>query len=180
MNKSLLLIGVIILLIFVSLNGCIEEKQLSYKNEYYGFGLNPPEGWNINETLLDPIFIVIFEYFTKDSGVMLGISRPFNIEEQTFEEHINIEIENLSSLTNFSLISINNITINAIEAVEIVFIYNETIDEEGVFGIAKIQTKQIYIKNNGIIYLINFAAVPNDYNRYIDVVDRSIRSFTLF
>ena len=45
-------IGIILIMLVIGLSGCIEEKKssdLGYKNTEYGFALNPPEGWTVEE-----------------------------------------------------------------------------------------------------------------------------------
>jgi len=128
MKKSLLLIGVVALLITIALSGCFDNnsalKNLGYSNTEYGFGLNPPEGWRVDETqggTLVGFFGPAADNFT--INILIGVAE-FAPEEtvKNVAEYLMESAQN--SKTNFSLVSSGARTVNGMNAYEFVATYN--------------------------------------------------------
>jgi hypothetical protein len=171
--KQFILFGCMLILIATVLSGCTQEnnhQNLSYINQEYGFELIPPEGWTVNENTQDPV-----KFFCPDQNdyqVNLAIKKPI-----LSNETLNTAVEQLigyyteSYFKNFSLISSKPMTINDLDAYEIVF-------SEGREPYL-LQHKQVFFEKNKKIYSIVYTSLVTTFDTYISVVDQSINSFTI-
>lgn len=176
MKKQLIIVGIALVLIVVGLSGCTEEDALSglgYVNREYGFGINPPEGWTINESSSIAGTIVKFETpINGDDYALFVIGTPtYLFTGETLSELIDLMIENYNiSFTNFSLISKNSRTINGMDAYEFVYVFDRTLT---------VKQKEIVIEENPEnVHLLIYNASPDSYDKYISMIDQSVDSFT--
>lgn len=164
---------ILLMLFTVAISGCMDEGNkptLGYVNEEYGFGLNPPEGWIVNEQTYDPV-----KFFCPDQNdyqVHIVINRPVNLN-QTLEEIANELLERYeeSYFKNFSLISRTPRTINNMSAYELV--YTEGKEPN------MLQHKQILYQKDEIVFTLTYNSLVRTYDTYISVVDESIDSFMI-
>ena len=109
MRKELLIIEITLMLSAVSLSGCFdasEEDELSglgYSNTVYGFGLNPPPGWTIDESGSMGT-IVIFYGPSKDNFTVNMVITAGQLETgETLSDSIEVIIDYYNNyFTNFS------------------------------------------------------------------------------
>lgn len=179
MRKSKLLqfgtIVVLILGIFL-VNGCtgrektssfgLEVKETStkkYTNEVYGFSIEYPKNWEVNETasFANLSAIVFFMGPIENNfGTNLNI-KTANLGDSTFSEHIKAGKEGIAR--GFSA-------------------YDYMLKEEGEFNFygrkgyfieyvwkmqgLTIQQKQFWIKKDEAIYILTFSTTPQDYENW--------------
>ncbi len=157
----------------VALSGCMDEgnkPNLVYVNEEYGFGLNPPEGWIVNEQTYDPV-----KFFCPDQNdyqVHIVINRPvtLNLTLEDIADDLLGRYEE-SYFKNFSLISRTPKTINNMNAYELV--YTEGKEPN------MLQHKQILYQKDEIVFTLTYNSLVRTYDTYIAVVDQCIDSFMI-
>jgi hypothetical protein len=172
-KKQITIFGFILVLIAITLSGCTQEDKqptLGYINQEYGFGLNPPAGWTINENTQD-----IVKFFCPDQNdyqINLAIKKPV-ISNETLNDVVEqlIEYYSHSFFKNFTQISSKPITVNGLNAYEIVY-------SEGQEPYL-LQHKQVLIEDNKKIYSLTYISLVDTFDTYISVVDQSINSFTI-
>jgi len=174
--KKKIAVGIIVMLIVIGLSGCTQDTRLDhlgYANYQYGFGLNPPEGWTIDESgqnddvvgfngpTMEGDFAVL--YISKPYDLIYGVTL-FDVAEETIE-YCN------TNLSNFTLISKNNRTINGMNSYEIVYTMN--------ISFLPIKAKQVMVEMEGKYFYITFTALSYAYDSYLPVIEQSINSFTI-
>jgi hypothetical protein len=172
-KKQLKIFGFTLALVMIALSGCTQEdnkNNLSYVNQEFGFGLNPPLGWTQTENTQDLAKFICPDQ--NDYPVNLGIKTPIesngtlnNVVEQLIEYYSNV------SFKNFLLLSSEPRTINGLNAYEMVY-------SEGQEPYM-LQHKQVLFEKNNKIYSLTYISLVSTYDRYISVVDQSINSFTI-
>ena len=175
-KKESTIASILLVIMFLFLSGCTENEPqppLTYVNEDYGFGLNPPEGWTINLNTSDPV-----KFFCPDQNdyqVHIAVKKPV-LSNDTLEDAVNqlIEFYTETFFENFALISSQSKQINGLNAYELVY-------SEGRQPNLLQHKQMLFEKVNGTyIYTLTYIALVRDYNRYVSVVDQCINSFTLF
>lgn len=165
---------ILLVLFSIALSGCIDEgnqHNLEYVNEEYGFGINPPDGWSINDQTYDPV-----KFFCPDQNdyqVHIVINRPVNLN-QTLEEIADELLERYeeSYFKNFTLISRVPKTINNMNVYELVYMQGREPN--------MLQHKQILYQKDETVFTLTYNSLVRDYDTYIAVVDKSIHSFMIF
>lgn len=178
MKKSLLIIGVAALLITIGLSGCIDNnsalRNLGYSNTAYGFGLNPPDGWRVDET---------------QSGAVVGFFGPevdnltLNILIAPVEFSPGETVKNTAeyvigtgpdSYTNFSLVSSGARTVNGMNAYEFVATYISSYVQDAV-----VKAKEVIIEKNRKGLIAGYSAPENSFDVYDIVFEESLSSITI-
>ncbi len=175
MKKQLVVVGLISVFVALVLGGCAQNDPLSglkYINRTQGFGLNPPEGWTLNESKEQGVF---FFGPATDTGMMVYLSPTFDklSSGQTFSDYEEMFIQTMENLSaNFSLISDQETTINGMNARELIY----TVPNPN-FGILKI--KMIFVEKNNNIYGLSYVAPIDSYDTYLPIANESMNSFTI-
>jgi hypothetical protein len=177
-TKIILTVVVVMILVvsavlfFVVLQGTKKDplSNLKYANRGLGFGLNPPDGWNISESASIPVtFTCPEKYNSLDLSFsirVLGSDVPLNKLVEDYLSNIN---QNPSFYPN--LTSHEERTVNGMNAHEFVFIVNITGYPESKEKIIFVEGKKIMsIELIGPMYL---------YDKYESVAEQSINSFTI-
>lgn len=184
MNKKPLIAVITLVLIAVGLSGCTEDgntgdtgtegnksSSLGYSNQEYGFGLNPPNGWSVDE---DSLFgIVRFHHSTNQSTINLYVLEPTPLGPGgTLDDAVNNVLNTYPMyMENFTLISSNTGTVNGMDAHEIVYTITS--------GSYLMKNKQVMIEANDMVFSIWYSAIQSSYDTYTAVVGQSIQSFTV-
>ena len=169
-----MLTAFILVLLIASLTGCFNDSLsgLGYKNNTYGIGLNPPEGWKIDTNDSDAIVILagpIIEHFTVNIAITGG---QIN-QGQTLNMIADEMIETYPTIfPNYLLISRDNRSINSMDAYEIVFTHYSEIDH-------LIKQKQVFIKKNTKVIILLFSATVDSYNTYNSTFEECLNSVKL-
>jgi len=171
---SVIVVAVVIVGVFLFIPLDNPLSNLGYVNEKYGFGLNPPEGWTVE----DESTTYVFFGYSVDDNITRTLSFSIHatildeeestrgVFESTFEP-----ILNNSTSSNVTLISYNERTVNDMEAYEIVAIENRH-----NFSTEK---KLMYVGNNKKLLLIQYVASPDLYNTYDSVIEQSLNSLVI-
>lgn len=179
MKKSLLIVGVAVLLITIGFSGCIDNnnstlRNLGYSNTAYGFGLNPPDGWRVDESQGGSVvgfFGPEVDGFT--INILIGVA-----EYQTGETVKNVAeyvMEGaITSKTNFSLVSSGPRTVNGMNAYEFVATYISDYVQDVV---AKV--KEVFIEKNRKGLMICLTVPENSYDEYETVFEESLSSVVI-
>ena len=180
MNKSFLIIGVAVLLITVGLSGCFGITQqdklsgLGYSNTVYGFGLNPPDGWRVDETqsgALVGFFGPIVDNFTINILIAPVEFSPGETVKNTAEYVIGNGPE---SHTNFSLVSSGARTVNGMNAYEFVATYISSYVQDVV-----VKSKEVIIEKNRKGLIAGYSAPENSFDVYDTVFEESLSSVVI-
>ena len=178
MKKRLLIIKLTLLLITVSLSGCLNSYDgdklsgLGYSNTDYGFGFDPPIGWTSDESGLMGT-IVIFYGPTEDNFTVNIVVTAGKLEnEETLSGSIDETIDYYKNyFTNFTLISSNSRTINDMPAHEIIYTY--------IQGVYNLKQKQVLVEKNRKTIILTYSASINSYDNYLNDFEQSAGSIEI-
>ena len=168
MNK----LGFASLSIFVMLLicGCLERQLTSsYINEEYGIGINPPEGWVLQNNTLEK-WVAIWTP-SDNSSTSLSIAPPYRLDEglalSVFAD--DIEENYPESFTNFSTLDRDWLTIGGLTAYEIVYSYAHN-------GFLFME-RQVGVKHTRDVYIIKYSAPLEKYYDFFTFVNESMVTF---
>jgi len=161
-----ILFGVTALMLTASLTGCLEGDKknidplsgLNYKNNDYGFGLNPPEGWTVDTS--NQNIIVAFIGPTVDNFAIniVATAGQFQTGETPYMAADKI-IENLSIyFSNFSLVSRGNTTTNSMNSHGAVYTFDQ--------GDIALKQKQVIIEKNGKALILTLSSTLGSFDTY--------------
>ena len=170
MKKHLVVGGITLVLIIVSLCGCTNTPSgLRYTNSKYGFGLNPPEGWTTQEAPTPNGTMILFigpetlGNFTTNMGIMIDTS----FSGHTLQNLSHKIIEPFLGNMNFSLLQNTEITVNGMNAYEIVY----TMD--------LLKQKIVIVEKNTLVLVIIYLTLTSTYNTYLSDFDASVNSLVI-
>ena len=175
MKKQLIIVGITLVLIVVGLSGCTQEDALSglgYVNREYGIGINPPDGWTVDENITQ--YLVNFYGPTIDEfQIYLSISKAYTLEpDETLSSLFDDMLGTYSvAWPNFSAISTGARMVNSMDAYELVYTF--TFDSHNISG------KHIMVEKNGKICGIIFLATVDTYDTYLSDIEQSIESLVI-
>ena len=187
-TKTIIAVVIVIAVIAVSVfSFCIinQEKQedplknLEYVNIEEQFGLNPPEGWTLDEHKDDPFVVTLEISYPTDnlsSFMNVYITATSPSLNKTLDEQVNNFLENYFPRfepENFSMISHNERTVNDMEAYEFKFIMHN-------FSIYyTIKAKYIFVEKNSRLFNINYWGTLDLYDMYESVVEQSLDTLVI-
>lgn len=185
MKTKIIFLIITFSLITLGFAGCLDENEtgnndtdplegLEYQNTEYGFGLNPPKNWTLDE---DDSYGVVRFYgpIIDEYQLNIGITEPADLGGEDFETAVESLKQYYETIfPNYTLLNMNPTTINSMNAYEIVHTYNITDVVE-----LKIKQKQVLIEKDSMVYTITFSASVDSYQTYISIVDESINSFKI-
>ena len=152
--------------------GCAEKNDLSeseWSNSKYGIGLDPPEGWTVNES--GQLGMLVQFTKTLDSGraISINLMQPAKLEGLSLKETAKQSIQmSKSILQSYKLISEGSITINSMDAWEVIstMTVGETI----------VKTRSVMVENNGGMYAFAYGAETSNYDEYAPQFDDCLNS----
>ena len=174
--KKQLVIGII--LIFLINGTDVQDealKNLEYINNEYGFGLNPPEGWDIIEPFSTSI--VSFRGPTEGDYTTNICIYVRSVEAgETLNSTMQGIVEQVEDTSALILVSYELRDVNGMDGFEVVYILsNVSMDEK----IISIKEKIVCVMKNGQLFSIKYDASINSYDAYLSVVEESISSLTI-
>ncbi len=173
MKLQIGIIGITLLLIVVSQSRCIEAQDdvftdLEYSNTEYGFGINPPEGWTVQETGGGLGIIVMFLGPTEDN---FNINMVISSDTLETGETLSILADEFIDLyevnENFTLILSGETTVNDMNAYEIEYTMNI------------LKQKMVMVEKNNKILILVYSALETSYDNYIAVFEESVNSLII-
>lgn len=179
MKKHLVVVGLTLIVIIVNLCGCTNTNSdvlsgLRYTNSKYGFGLNPPEGWTTQETPTPNGTMIFFIGPATPIGPTLGnysanmlIMIDTSFSGYTLQNLSHKMIEPFLGNMNFSLLQNTEITVNGMDAFEIVYTMN------------LLEQKIVFVEKNTLVLVIVCSTVASTYNTYLTDFDTSINSLVI-
>lgn len=178
MKRSFLIIGVAVLLITIGLNGCIDNnsalRNLGYSNTAYGFGLNPPDGWRVDETQ-DGSVVGFFGPEVDNFTINIVIGTAEYLPGETVKNTAEYVIESArESKTNFSLVYSGARTVNGMNAYEFEATYISDYVQDVV-----VKVKEVFIEKNRKGLMACYTAPENSYDVYETVFEESLSSVVI-
>jgi len=160
-----------------------EQKQkekisyLGYYNKEHRFGLNPPEGWIIEEkpSLKFPQVVVQFSAHNKtifSGSPNFGVAQFELSSQESLRDFASRDIaKQQPAFQSFSVISKNERKINCMNAYEIVFtcIINMQV------GMQKI----VYIEKNNKVLALAYASSVDNYELFLSDFEKSLNSLII-
>jgi len=164
----------------------VELTHFNYSNTRFGFGFNPPRGWeqvdynniisvgafniaNVPEKY--PDFYLKNESFSNLSFSI--ISKEHYYFYRNFSEEVEYDLEQIIENTianqNFSLLYHGQRTVNGMNAYEIVTLYTGL-----YFDNYNLKTKQIYIEKDDRLFFVRITGYENLYESHLLDIEQSI------
>ena len=169
--KGLFVLAVVLGFVSGSVASIVQAQQ-TYHNEEYGFSIEPPSGWTVNESGLMETAVIFYGPIGENFAVDFAI-KVLDAAGMTLNEVVNADKQNASlSLTNFTLLSEQSRIIDNIDAYEIVYTF--TLEEFDV------KSKAVYLLKDDRVYAIDFAAIPpGNYDEYLPTFEASVETFKI-
>ena len=171
-------IAILLAVAAIALNWEISDRpQLTeYRNENYGISLEYPEDWTIEE-LEDPI-----------TGEIAVIVSPLENASDSFQEKIYLSVDNYAAdREEYSRYLLDRIRDND-NVMNVTYKKDSTpLGDRATQSIIyqrkqdniDLQQKETFTFQNDKVYSITYVAEKNKYQKFIDTVDRVIKSFTI-
>jgi|BarGraIncu01121A_1022015.scaffolds.fasta_scaffold06192_2 hypothetical protein len=148
------------------------EHEMTFSSDA-GFRISYPGEWMIDTT--DPsVSVKLYIYATHANVGAVSIETADLAPGATFDDFINSNLENLTNLRDFALISNEDITFANRRACRVV--WQATIPVQ--LKDTKIKAMQIFVINNEKGYGITYTATPKDFDKYLPQAQEVVDSFT--
>ncbi|MFZ0925825.1 MAG: PsbP-related protein [Halobacteriota archaeon] len=148
------------------------EHQMTFSSDA-GFSISYPGEWMIDTT--DPsVSVKLYIYAAHANVGAVSVEAADLASDATFDDFINANLENLTNLRDFALISSESITFADQRACNV--IWQATIPVQLVD--TQIKAMQILVIKNGKGYVVTYEAMPKDFDTYLSQVHKAIGSFT--
>jgi len=185
MEKKTKIILVVFVVVILVISGALffvvfQEKKndplsnLGYVNRELGFGLNPPQNWDVKEENTLIWFETDFSYSEENSSdsITLQILAPLpDGNYPTFSYLIYDKLNAYSKLNDENTsMSHSERTINGMNAHEFIWIISNK---------TEMKAKEIFVEKNGRVFYIYFGKVPYLYDKYLSIAEQSINSLTI-
>lgn len=145
-------------------------SNLKHVNTGIGFGMNPPENWNVKESYTSGYQVEFTFSESNDPGIitLLITSTMPGFEPLDFDSIVNDKLNpNLDENTSMTY---RQRTVNGMNAFEFVWIRtNET----------NAKIKEIIIENNDRVFYVYYGENPELYDKYEEIVEQSIESIVI-
>jgi hypothetical protein len=147
------------------------EHEMTFSSDA-GFSISYPGEWMIDTT--DPSTSVkLYIYATHASVGAVSVETADLIPGATFDDFITSNLENLTNLRDFTLISSEDVTFATRRAYRVV--WQATIPVQ--LKDTQIKAMQIFVVNNEKGYGITYEATPKDFDKYLAQAQEVIDSF---
>ena len=152
--------------------GCGEKNDLSesgWSNSKYGIGLDPPEGWTVNESGQLGMLVQFTKTLDNGGAISINLMQPTKLGDLSLMETAKQSIQmSKSILQSYKLISEGSITINSMDAWEV--ISTMTVGE----NIVKIRS--VMVENKGGMYAFSYGGETSNYDEYVPHFDDCLNS----
>ncbi len=158
-----------IVALFVFVISITLSSVQAYTNEQYGFMVDPPGEWTVDDT--DPRAVVIF-YGPWDEGFMTNVNIQVEFTKATLQQYISAgKITLQNSLADYKLESESTRIVSNIDAYELVYNFTDS-------GIC-IKIKQVFLIKYEKAFVITCAALSTTYQRYLPDFESSLATFKI-
>ena len=165
-NEEKFVILMLAIMTMTALPNVFGVLQEAYVNKEYGFSIQPPEGWTIQEDWFGAI--VCFIGPTEDDFAV-NINIVSEETDMSLEEYVELSKQQIKDILNATIISGGSRTIKNHEAYEIVLTWT--------MGAHNLKQKQVYLIEKGRAYIITCTASQSNYDSYVSTFDESINTF---
>ena len=152
--------------------GCGEKNDLSesgWSNSKYGVGLDPPEGWTVNESGQLGILVQFTKTLDNGKGVSINLMQPAKLGDLSLMETAKQSIQmSKSILQSYELISEGRIKINSMDAWEVI--------STMTVGKTLVKTRSVMVEKKGGMYAFAYAAETSNYDEYAPHFDDCLNS----
>jgi len=149
------------------------EHEMTFSSDT-GFSVTYPGEWLIDTT--DPSTAVKLYIYAAHANVgAINIETADLMPGVTLDDFIDSNLENLTNLKDFTLISSEEITFANRRASRVV--WQATIPVR--LNDTQVKAMQVFVINNKNGYGITYEAVPNDFDKYLSQAQEVIDSFTV-
>ncbi len=169
------IITVLVLTLALPADGCGSSGKKTYANSQYGFTVDYPAGWAMEEGVSGSI--VIFKGpVMEETGGRVNI----NITNEQLPESSNTSAEDYLNLTdtqlakgfaNYAKLETSDLTVSGIPAKKMIYVF----DMQGF----NLKANQVYLIEDHNAFTITFVAAPDSYDKYTGESDMVINSFKL-
>jgi hypothetical protein len=162
--RKLLVTTLFALLVCVSIN-----SAYAYTNSRYGFSIDQPSGWTIDE----PSYAAVFFYGPTVEGSRVNINIQVESTSLSLAEYVSASKTNIATvLQGFNLISEGaRNRINNVDAYELVYTSTQ-------YGSA-LEQKQVYLVKSGNAFVITYTALSTTYQDYLPAFEISVQTFNI-
>jgi hypothetical protein len=148
------------------------EHQMTFSSDA-GFSISYPGEWMIDTT--DPsVSVKLYIYAAHANVGAVSVEAADLASGATFDDFINANLENLTNLRDFALISSESITFADQRACKVV--WQATIPVQ--LTDTQIKAMQIFVMKNGKGYVVTYEAMPRDFDSHLSEAQEVIGSFT--
>jgi hypothetical protein len=169
LNKVIIGIWIVLAIIVVAIIASSTPK--TYSNDEYGFSIVPPTGWKTKENVKIGNFTSVVAFigpkendFTVNFNIYSESTKGLNLQE-----YVNLGKEASASIPSFNLISEKNRTIKNLEGYELVYTIN--------LMNKSLEFEQMILIKNGESYVITFASLKDNFDKYISDFEKSTETF---
>jgi hypothetical protein len=152
--------------------GCGEKNDLSesgWSNSKYGIGLDPPEGWTVNESGQLGMLVQFTKTLDNGGAISINLMQPTKLGDLSLMETAKQSIQmSKSILQSYKLISEGSITINSMDAWEV--ISTMTVGENIV------KVRSVMVENKGGMYAFSYGGETSNYDEYVPHFDDCLNS----
>jgi hypothetical protein len=152
--------------------GCGEKNDLSesdWSNSKYGIGLDPPEGWTVNESGQLGMLVQFTKTLDNGRAISINLMQPTKLGDLSLMETAKQSIQvSKSILQSYKLISEGSITINSMDAWEVIstMTVGETI----------VKARSVMVENKGGMYAFSYGGETSNYDEYAPHFDDCLNS----
>jgi hypothetical protein len=154
----------------------------AYVNRTYGFSINPPSGWVVNDTGVSPPHVVTFYGPTiPETGGKTNIYISSGTATASLDDYVAAVKQGYAlNFTNYNLVSEGNRSIGGLGGYELVITgtYMPEANAPNTHPF-DVKQKQIILVENGKAYGITFTASPTSYDEYLPAFEESLQTFTV-
>ena len=162
--RKLLVATLFVLLVCVSIN-----SAYAYTNSRYGFSIDPPSGWTVEE----PSYAAVLLYGPTVDGLRVNVNIQVESTSLSLAEYVSAAKTNIATvLPGFNMIAEGaRNRINNVDAYELVF-------TSTLSGLATEQ-KQVYLVKSGNAFVITYSASSAKYQEYLPAFETSLQTFNI-
>lgn len=153
----------------------------AYVNHTYGFSINPPNGWTVDESGTFETVVIFSGPLILETGGNINIQITAGTTNTTLDQFISADKSQLASLlANFHLVSESSRNVSGLDCYELVitwtYVPGGNVSDMHTFNVKQ---KQVVFIENGKGYIITFTAPPTNYDSYLPAFEESLQTFQL-